>query len=175
MVPSSHIMTHAYTLLVVAATAAVVAGGCTAPSARRATLTVSYYAQDTAFVSAEPLRVSVGAGNRRHRLRGAELMPYHPFLVSGDMPLDSGATLPVIVVVLGATADTAAIAELTLGPVEPATAYTLGVSAGGRNPSMGAPTACGAQVAVPIRRTNGARVGDSLFVSVTGMRDGVAC
>ena len=34
----------------------------------------------------------------------AKLAPYHPFLVSGEMPLDTGATLPISVVMLGASA-----------------------------------------------------------------------
>ena len=72
-------------------------------------------------------------------------------------------------------ADTAAQAQLTLGPVEPATSYTLGVSAGGRNPSVGTPSRCGSQMAVPMRRAGTARAGDSLFVSISGVRGGKAC
>lgn len=148
--------------------------GCTAPSPRGATLKVSYYAQDSAFASAEPLRVSVGAGAQLRSLRGIEMAPYHPFFVSGEMPLDSGATWPITVVVLGANTDTAAKAQLSLGPVEPAMSYTLGVIAGGRHPS-GAASRCGAHVAVPLRRAGGAALGDSLYVSISGMRDGAEC
>ena len=148
---------------------------CTKPTPRLSSLKVSYYAQDSAFTDAEPLRVSVGSAPQLRSLRGAELAPYSPFLVSGEMPLDSGATLPVAVLLLGAHADTAAQALLTLGPVEPATSYTLGVVAGGRNSSVGAPSRCGSQVAVPIQRAGGARTGDSLFVSISGIRGGVAC
>lgn len=148
--------------------------GCDEPSPRASTLKVSYYAQDSAFASAEPLRVLVGSGEQLRSLRGIELAPYHPFLVSGEMPLDSGATLPITVVMLGANADTAAKAQLTFGPVEPATSYTLGVSAGGRNPSS-APSPCGKQVAVPIQRPGSARAGDSLFVSISGVRGGKEC
>ena len=154
---------------------AVACIGCKAPSPRASTLKVSYYAQDSAFASAEPLRVSVGSGEQRRSLRGIELAPYHPFLVSGVMPLDSGATLPISIVMLGANADTAAQAQLTLGPVEPATSYTLGVSAGGRNPSVRTPSRCGAQTAVPMQRAGIARAGDSLFVSISGVRGGKAC
>jgi hypothetical protein len=149
--------------------------GCKAPSPRASTLKVSYYAQDSAFASAEPLRVSVGSGKQLRSLRGIELAPYHPFLVSGVMPLDSGATLPITIVMLGANADTAAQAQLTLGPVEPATSYTLGVSAGGRNPSVSTPSRCGARIAVPLQRAGTARAGDSLFVSISGVRGGKAC
>ncbi len=148
--------------------------GCAEPKTPESTLKVSYYAQDTAFTSAEPLRVSVGAGEQLRSLRGIELAPYHPFLVSGVMPLDTGATLPITVVMLGANADTAAKAQLTFGPVEPATSYTLGVSAGGRNPSS-APSRCGVQVAVPLTRAGGVQQGDSLFVSISGVRGGKAC
>ncbi len=152
----------------------VVCTACAKPSARGSTLKVSYYAQDSAFADAEPLRVAVGSGNQLRSLRGIELANYHPFLVSGEMPLDSGATLPVSVVMLGVTDDTLAQARFTFGPVEPATSYTLGVSAGGRNPAS-APSRCGVQVAVPLRRAKGDRTGDSLFVSISGMRDGVDC
>ncbi len=147
---------------------------CAKPSPRGSTLKVSYYSQDSAFADAAPLRVSVGSGKQLHSLRGIELSSYHPFLMSGEMPLDSGATLPVTVVMLGVTDDELAQARLTFGPVEPATAYTLGVSAGGRNPAS-APSRCGVQVAVPLQRTKDDRAGDSLFVSISGMRDGVAC
>ena len=147
---------------------------CNTPSPRGATLKVSYYAQDSAFASAEPLRVSVGAGAQLRSLRGIEMAPYHPFFVSGEMPLDSGATWPITVVVLGANADTAAKAQLSLGPVEPAMSYTLGVIAGGRHLS-GAASRCGAHVAVPLRRAGGAALGDSLYVSISGMRDGAEC
>lgn len=157
--------------IVVACTAAT---SCAKPSARGSTLKVSYYAQDSTFADAEPLRVSVGEGKDLRSLRGIELSNYHPFLVSGEMPLDSGATLPVTVVMLGVSDDTLAQARLTFGPVEPATSYTLGVSAGGRNPAS-APSRCGVQVAVPLRREKGDRTGDSLFVSISGMRDGVSC
>lgn len=153
---------------------AVVGTGCAKPEAPGATLKVSYYAQDSAFASAEPLRVSVGTGEQLRRLRGLELAPYHPFLVSGEMPLDTGATLPISVVMLGANADTAAHAQLRFGPIEPATSYTLGVSAGGRNPAS-APSRCGVQVAVPMQRAGGAHTGDSLFVSISGVRDGKEC
>ncbi len=151
-----------------------VVAACDKSNPRASTLKVSYYAQDSAFTSAEPLRVLVGSGEQLRSLRGIELAPYHPFLVSGEMPLDSGATLPIAVLMLGAGADTAANAQLTFGPVEPATSYTLGVSAGGRNP-LSAPSRCGGQVAVPLRRLKGDRTGDSLFVSISGVRDGVAC
>jgi hypothetical protein len=149
--------------------------GCKAPSPRASTLKVSYYAQDSAFASAEPLRVSVGSGEQLRSLRGIELASYHPFLVSGVMPLDSGTTLPISIVMLGANADTAAQAQLTLGPVEPATSYTLGVSAGGRNPSVSTPSRCGSQMAVPMQRAGTARAGDSLFVSISGVLGGKAC
>ena len=148
--------------------------GCKKPNARASTLKVSYYAQDSAFASAEPLRVSVGAGEELRSLRGIEMAPYHPFFVSGEMPLDSGATWPITVVMLGANADTAATAQLSVGPVQPAMSYTLGVIAGGRHPS-GAASRCGAQVAVPMRRAGGALSGDSLYVSISGMRGGVEC
>jgi hypothetical protein len=147
---------------------------CNTPSPRGATLKVSYYAQDSAFASVEPLRVSVGSGEQLRSLRGIELAPYHPFFVSGEMPLDSGATWPITVVMLGANADTAARAQLSVGPVEPAMSYTLGVIAGGRHPS-GAASRCGAQVAVAMRRAGGALLGDSLYVSISGMRDGAEC
>lgn len=159
-------------LLAVVLTVACV--GCAKPTTPESTLKVSYYAQDSAFTSAEPLRVSVGSGEQLRSLRGIELAPYHPFLVSGVMPLDTGATLPISVVMLGANADTAAKAELTFGPVEPATSYTLGVSAGGRNPSS-APSRCGVQVAVPLMRTGDVSRGDSLFVSISGLRGGKEC
>ncbi len=150
--------------------------GCTKePTQAPSSLKVSYYAQDSAFTDAEPLRVSVGSGNQLRSLRGAELVPYHPFLVSGEMPLDSGATLPVSVLLLGATTDTIAHAQLTLGPVESETAYTVGIVAGGRNSAVGAPARCGSRVAVPIRRAGIERTGDSLFVSITGVRGGVPC
>jgi hypothetical protein len=148
--------------------------GCTAPSPRGATLTVSYYAQDSAFGSVEPLRVSVGSGKQLRSLRGIELAPYHPFFVSGHMPLPSGATWPITVVMLGANADTAASAQLRVGPVEPSMSYTLGVTAGGRHPLRTA-SRCGAQVAVPMRRAGGVLSGDSLYVSISGMRDGTEC
>ena len=147
---------------------------CNTPSPRGATLKVSYYAQDSAFASAEPLRVSVGSGTQLRSLRGIEMAPYHPFFVSGEMPLDSGATWPITVVMLGANADTAARAQLSVGPVEPAMSYTLGVIAGGRHP-LRAVSRCGAQVAVPMRRAGGALLGDSLYVSISGMRDGAEC
>ena len=147
---------------------------CNTPSPRGATLKVSYYAQDSAFASVEPLRVSVGSGTQLRSLRGIELAPYHPFFVSGEMPLDSGATWPITVVMLGANADTAATAQLSVGPVEPAVSYTLGVTAGGRHPVRAA-SRCGAQVAVPMRRASGALLGDSLYVSISGMRDGADC
>jgi len=153
---------------------ALAVAGCKAPSPRASTLKVSYYAQDSVFASAEPLRVSVGAGEQLRSLRGIELAPYHPFLVSGVMPLDTGATLPITVVMLGANADTAAKAQLTLGPAEPATSYTLGVSAGGRNPSS-APSRCGVRIAVPLLRAGGVSQGDSLYVSISGVRDGKEC
>ena len=153
---------------------AVVCAGCAAPKAPGATLKVSYYAQDSAYTSAEPLRVNVGSGEQLRSLRGLELAPYHPFLVSGEMPLDSGATLPISVVMLGANADTAALAQLHFGPIEPATSYTLGVSAGGRNPAS-APSRCGVQKAVPIARAGGDHTGDSLYVSISGVRDGKEC
>lgn len=148
--------------------------GCAKPKAPGATLKVSYYAQDSAYTSAEPLRVDVGSGEQLRSLRGIELAPYHPFLVSGEMPLDTGATLPISVVILGANADTAAHAQLRFGPVEPSTSYTLGVSAGGRNPAS-APSRCGVQVAVPIARAGGVPSGDSLYVSISGVRDGKEC
>jgi len=88
--------------------------GCNEPNARASTLKVSYYAQDSAFASAEPLRVSVGAGEELRSLRGIEMAPYHPFFVSGEMPLDSGATWPITVVMLGANADTAATAQASV-------------------------------------------------------------
>lgn len=157
---------------IVAVVVAVVS--CTAPSTRASTLKVSYYAQDSAYSSAEPLRVSVGSGEQLRSLRGIELAPYHPFFVSGEMPLDTGATLPVSVVMLGANADTAALAQLRVGPVEPSTSYTLGVSAGGRNPAS-APSRCGVRVAVPIMRAGGAPSGESLYVSISGVRDGKEC
>ena len=135
---------------------------------------MSYYAQDSAFASAEPLRVSVGSGKQLRSLRGIEMAPYHPFFVSGEMPLDSGATWPITVVMLGVNADTAAKAQLNLGPVEPAMSYTLGVIAGGRHPSSAA-SRCGSHVAVPLRREGGAAVSDSLYVSISGMRDGAEC
>jgi len=147
---------------------------CEKPTPRASTLKVSYYAQDTAFADAERLRVSVGSGEKLRSLRGVELNNYHPFLVSGEMPLDSGATLPVTVLMLGMADDTLAQARLTFGPVEAATIYTLGVSAGGRNPAS-APSRCGVQVAVPLRRVKGDRTGDSLFVSISGFREGAAC
>jgi len=153
----------------------VVAGtACSEPSAPGSTLIVSYYAQDSAFADASPLRVSVGFGDQLGSLRGAELSRYHPFLVSSAMPLDSGETLPVSVVMLGVTDDTLALARLTLGPVEPAMAYTLGVNAGGRRPAS-APSRCGMQVAVPLQREKSDRTGDSLFVSISGMRGAVPC
>jgi hypothetical protein len=65
----------------------------------------------------------------------------------------------------------AATAQLSVGPVEPAVSYTLGVTAGGRHPVRAA-SRCGAQVAVPMRRAGGALLGDSLYVSISGMRDG---
>ncbi len=148
--------------------------GCATPKTPESTLKVSYYAQDSAFTSAEPLRVSVGSGEQLRSLRGIELTPYHPFLVSGVMPLDTGATLPITVVMLGADADTAAKAQLTFGPVEAATSYTLGISAGGRNPSS-APSRCGVQIAVPMRRAGDGSRGDSLFVSISGVRGGKEC
>lgn len=163
-------MTRAFAVVFAAALCA----GCNEPSALDSTLKVSYYAQDSAFTSAEPLRVSVGSGEQLRSLRGIELAPYHPFFVSGEMPLDSGATWPITVVMLGANADTAATAQLSVGPVEPAMSYTLGVIAGGRHPS-GAASRCGAQVAVPMRRAGGALLGDSLYVSISGMRGGVEC
>jgi len=147
---------------------------CNTPSPRGATLKVSYYAQDSAFASVEPLRVLVGSGAQLRSLRGIELAPYHPFFVSGEMPLDSGATWPITVVMLGANADTAARAQLSVGPVEPAMSYTLGVIAGGRHP-LRAVSRCGAQVAVAMRRAGGALLGDSLYVSISGMRDGAEC
>ncbi len=147
---------------------------CNTPSPRGATLKVSYYAQDSAFASVEPLRVSVGSGEQLRSLRGIELAPYHPFFVSGEMPLDSGATWPITVVMLGANADTAARAQLSVGPVEPAMSYTLGVIAGGRHP-LRAVSRCGAKVAVPLGRAGGAASGDSLYVSISGMRDGAEC
>jgi|GEM_PF-2888484 len=152
-----------------------VCAGCAKPTRRPSSLKVSYYAQDSAFNDAEPLRVSVGAADQLRSLRGTELAPYSPFRVSGEMPLDSGATLPISVLLLGANTDTAARAQLTLGPVEPETSYTLGVVAGGRNTSVGAPSRCGTQVAVPIQRTGSPRTGDSLYVSISGIRGGVAC
>ncbi len=115
--------------------------GCAAPKAPGAFPKVSYYAQDSAFASAEPLRVSVGTGEQRRSLRGIELAPYHPFLVSGEMPLDTGATLPISVVMLGASA----------------------------------PSRCGIQVAAPVQRTGGAHPSDSLFVSISAVRDGEKC
>jgi hypothetical protein len=148
--------------------------GCDKPTTRQSTLKVSYYAQDSAFASAEPLRVSVGSGTQLRSLRGVELAPYHPFFVSGELPLDSGVTWPITVVMLGANADTAATAQLSVGPVEPAMSYTLGVTAGGRHP-LRAASRCGAQVAVPMRRAGGALLEDSLYVSISGMRDGVDC
>jgi hypothetical protein len=148
--------------------------GCDKPTTPQSTLKVSYYAQDSAFASVEPLRVSVGSGEQLRSLRGIELAPYHPFFVSGEMPLDSGATWPITVVMLGANADTAARAQLSVGPVEPAMSYTLGVIAGGRHP-LRAVSRCGAQVAVPLRRAGGAASGDSLYVSISGMRDGAEC
>ncbi|QJR37232.1 hypothetical protein [Gemmatimonas groenlandica] len=158
--------------LIVLSTLACIA--CAKPTTPESTLKVSYYAQDSAFASAEPLRVDVGSGEQLRSLRGIELAPYHPFLVSGVMPLDTGATLPITVVMLGANADTAAKAQLTFGPIESATSYTLGVSAGGRNPSS-APSRCGVQVAVPMTRAGGVQRGDSLFVSIAGVRDGKEC
>ena len=154
---------------------AAVCAGCAKPTQPSSSLKVSYYAQDSAFTDAEPLRVSVGSAKQLRTLRGAELAPYSPFLVSGEMPLDSGATLPIIVLLLGANADTAAHAQLTLGPVEPATAYTLGVVAGGRNTSVSALSRCGTRVAVPILRQGRPRTSDSLYVSISGIRGGVAC
>ena len=148
--------------------------GCATPTTPESTLKVSYYAQDSAFASAEPLRVSVGSGKQLRSLRGIEMAPYHPFFVSGAMPLDSGATWPITVVMLGANADTTATAQLSLGPVQPAMSYTLGVIVGGRRPA-GAASRCGAQVAVPMRRAGGALSGDSLYVSISGMRGGVEC
>lgn len=153
---------------------AVACLACAKPTTPDSTLKVSYYAQDSSFTSAEPLRVSVGSGTQRRSLRGIELAPYHPFLVSGVMPLDTGATLPITVVMLGVNADTAAQAQLTFGPVEPGTSYTLGISAGGRNPSS-APSRCGVQVAVPLTRADGVSRGDSLFVSISGVRGGKEC
>ncbi len=161
-------------LTCLAGTASVSSIACGKPDPRASTLKVSYYAQDSAFIDAAPLRVSVQSKNQLHNLRGAELAPYHPFLVSGPMPLDSGATLPVTVSMLGLGADTAAHAQITFGPVEPATAYTLGVTVGRRGPAT-ASARCEVRVAVPIRRANGDDAGDSLFVSITGMRDGAAC
>ncbi len=152
----------------------IACAACGGPSPRASALKVSYYAQDSAFADVKPLRVSVGSGRQTHSLKGVELNSYHPFLVSGEMPLDSGATLPVTVVMLGVTDDTLAQARLTFGPVEPATTYTLGVSAGGRNPAS-APSRCGVQVAVPLRREKGDRTGDSLFVSISGFREGAPC
>jgi len=153
---------------------AALCAGCNTPSSRGSTLKVSYYAQDSAFASAEPLRVSVGSGEQLRSLRGIEMAPYHPFFVSGEMPLDSGATWPITVVMLGANADTAATARLSVGPVQPAMSYTLGVIAGGRRPA-GAASRCGAQVAVPMRRAGGALSADSLYVSISGMRGGAEC
>lgn len=146
---------------------------CGGNSARDSTLLVSYFAQDTAFTSASPLRVSVGAGKAMHSLRGMELTNRYPFLMSGEMPLDSGATLPVTVVMLGATDDTLAQARLTFGPVEPATRYTVGVTVGGRNPAGASP--CGVRVAVPLRREPVAHPDDSLYLSVIGIRNGGGC
>ncbi len=147
---------------------------CNKPSPRASTLTVSFYAQDSAFAVAEPLRVSVGSGAQVRSLRGRELNSYYPFLVSGEMPLDSAATLPIRVVMLGLADDTLAQARFSFGPVEPATAYTLGISAGGRHPAS-APSRCGVQVTVPLQRAADDRTGDSLFMSISGMREGVAC
>jgi hypothetical protein len=161
-------------VLVLVSLAAVFAG-CAKPTERASSLRVSYYAQDSAFTDAEPLRVSVGSAKQLRSLRGAELVQYAPFRVSGEVPLDSGATLPISVLLLGANTDTAAHAQLTLGPVEPATAYTLSVVAGGRNSSVSAPSRCGTRVAVPIQRQGSPRTGDSLFVSISGTRGGVAC
>jgi hypothetical protein len=152
-----------------------ICAGCAKPTRPPSSLKVSYYAQDSAFTDVEPLRVSVGSAKQLRSLRGAELAPYAPFRVSGEMPLDSGATLPISVLLLGASTDTVAHAQLTLGPVEPETAYTLGVVAGGRNTSVSAPSRCGAQVAVPIRRKGGPQTGDSLYVSISGTRGGAAC
>ena len=149
--------------------------GCAKETRLASTLKVSYYAQDSAFTDAEPLRVNVGLGKQLRSLRGIELAPYHPFLVSGEMPLDSGATLPISVLILGANADTAAQAQLTLGPVEPETSYTLGVIAGGRSPSVASPSRCRVQVAVPMTRAGGVARGDSLFVSISAVRDGKEC
>ncbi len=147
---------------------------CDKPNPRASTLKVSYYAQDSAFKDVEALRVSVGSGKQMRSLRGVELASYHPFLISSPMPLDSGATLPVTVLMLGMVGDTLAQAQLTLGPVEPATVYTVGVNAGGRNPAT-APSRCSVQIAVPLRRLEGDRTGDSLFVSISGFREGAAC
>ena len=149
--------------------------GCATDTRLPSTLKVSYYAQDSAFTDAEPLRVNVGSGKQLRSLRGIELAPYHPFLVSGEMQLDSGATLPISVLILGANADTAAHAQLTLGPVEPETSYTLGVIAGGRTPSVRTSSRCGSRVAVPMQRAGTAHAGDSLFVSISGVRGGVPC
>ncbi len=152
----------------------IACAACDKPNPRASTLKVSYYAQDSAFADVEPLRVSVGSGEQMRSLRGVELQSYHPFLISGEMPLDSGATLPVTVLILGMVDDTLAQARLTLGPVEPATVYTVGVTPGGRHPTTAA-SRCGGQIAVPLRRLKGDRTGDSLFVSISGMREGVAC
>lgn len=151
----------------------LVGTACRGDSTRDSSLLVSYFAHDTAFVDATPLRVSVGAGKDMHSLRGMELINRYPFFMSGKMPLDSGAVLPVTVVMLSATDDTLAQARLTFGPVEPATAYTVGVTAGGRNPSGASP--CGVRVAVPLRREPIARPDDSLYVSVIGLRAGAGC
>jgi len=152
----------------------IACAACDTPDPRGSTLKVSYYAQDSAFVDASPLRVTVGSGKQMHSLRGLELASYHPFLVSQVMPLDSAATLPVTVSMIGVADDTIAQARLTIGPVEPATAYTVGIIVGGRKPET-ATSPCGMQRAVPIRSASAGGAGESLYVSISGVRGGAGC
>jgi hypothetical protein len=165
---------------------ALVCAACGGRSPRDATMRVSYFAQGTRFESAAPLRVSVGSGSNLRSLRGMELTNRYPFLMSQETPLDSGIVLPVSVAMVNVPHDTLAQARLTLGPVQPATRYTVGVTVSRRSPA--ALGECGVHVAVPLRRDGGmvdnaSRDGgrraddsqDSLYVSIVGIREGGGC
>ena len=156
---------------------AFVGAACGERSPRDATLQVSYFALGTPLEDGMPLRVTVGAGEQARSVRGIELMNRYPFLMSQEARLDSGVTLPVTVAMVNVPHDTLAQARLTLGPVEPATRYTIGATVSRRRPA--AFGECGTYVAVPLRpdggvrddslRVGGSRNGDardSLFVSV---------
>ena len=159
------------------AAALAAAGACSSADPRAPTFQVFYVPQQRYFADPTPLRVIIGGGLRRQRIRGLDLRPRPdgPFLESRAIPLDSGAILPVTVEMVGAAGEMARI-TISLGPIEPTFRYGLQIRAGGRNPSELGPILCGPPpIAMPVRAPRGPGSYDTLYLFLSALPESAVC